>query len=73
MKSPSMPIEILAVTEDRIAWVLDHPGMSHRLKDAPRSAREREPLDILDDLESLHSTLRPRADAQPRRWLGGEK
>ena len=72
METSSMPTEILAMVEGRITWVLDHPGMSRWLKDALRSARGREPLDVLDDLEILNSALCPRAEAELERRLGGK-
>ena len=47
----------LQAAEDRIDWVLAHPGMSEWLKETLRSAREREPVDVLNDLEMLQNLL----------------
>ena len=40
-------------TDSMIEWVLSHPGMSSWLKDALRSALDRNPFDVLNDLEIL--------------------
>ncbi|WP_155957809.1 hypothetical protein [Fodinicurvata sediminis] len=50
--------------EDRIDWVLKHPGMSDWLKQALRDARERDPAAVLNDLELLNQLLKPRAETQ---------
>lgn len=49
--------------EQRIAWILAHPGMSGWLKDALRSALDGDPFDILNDLEILQSLLQSRSHA----------
>lgn len=54
----------LKETEDRIDWVLSHPGMSDWLKQALRGGRERNPVDLLNDLEMLDHLLKRRAEAQ---------
>jgi hypothetical protein len=46
-----------------IAWVLEHRAMSCWLKDALRSALNRDPIDMLNDLEILSHLLRARSDA----------
>jgi len=56
--------------ERRIEWVLTHPGMSGWLKDALRTALDRDPIDILNELEMLRVLLTPRTDAMVRRRLG---
>ena len=56
--------DMLTTTEDRIAWVLAHPGMSRWLKDALRTALDRDPVAVLSDLEMLNTLLRPRSEAQ---------
>ena len=57
-------IDIPATYDDRIAWVLNNPQMSDWLKDAVRTALERDPADLLSDLEMLEILLRPRAEIQ---------
>ncbi|WP_265519772.1 hypothetical protein [Nitratireductor luteus] len=54
----------LKEAEQRIDWVLSHPGMSEWLKHALQGARDREPVDVLNDLEMLDHLLRRRAEAQ---------
>lgn len=60
----------LQTAEDRIDWVLAHPGMSDWLKQALRSARDREPVDVLNDLEMLQNLLGPQAKIQIQREMG---
>lgn len=43
----------LQTAEDQIDWVLAHAGMSDWLKHSLRSARDREPVEVLNDLELL--------------------
>lgn len=50
--------------EDRIDWVLAHPGMSDWVKDALLAARDRDPIDVLNELEMLRHLLAPRAQAR---------
>ncbi len=54
-------IDVPDTYEDRIAWVMEHPQMSDWLKDAVRTALDRDPVDLLSDLEMLEILLRPRA------------
>lgn len=54
----------LKVAEERIQWVLDRPGMSDWVKGALRTARERNPVDVLNDLEVLNALLRTHAEAR---------
>jgi hypothetical protein len=49
-------------TEEHIRWVMSHPRMSHWLKMALETARERHPVDLLNDLEILHHLLRARCE-----------
>lgn len=58
----------LAISELRIAWVLDHPGMSSWLKVALRGALEQNPIIVRNDVELLSNLLRARADA----WVQAE-
>jgi hypothetical protein len=57
------------VAEDRIQWVLDHPDMSDWVKDVLRTARDRNPVDVLNDLEILNTLLRSHAEALVDRSL----
>jgi len=54
--------EGLQEIDDRIAWILDHPGMSPWLKTAFRTALDRDPIAVINDLEIL-SLLRLRCAA----------
>lgn len=58
------PKGYLEEAEDRIDWVLSHPGMSDWLKQTLRGARERDPVDLLNELEMLDHLLKRRAEAQ---------
>lgn len=60
----------LQEAERRIEWVLAHPGMSPWVKDALQTALDRDPIDILNELEMLRVLLTPRTDAMVRRRLG---
>lgn len=60
----------LQAAEDRIDWVLAHPGMSEWLKETLRSAREREPVDVLNDLEMLQNLLGLRSRIKILREMG---
>lgn len=51
----------LQVEDDKIDWVLSHPDMSDWLKHALRMARDRNPVDVINDLEILNTILRPRS------------
>ncbi|MBS0481765.1 MAG: hypothetical protein JSR96_06340 [Proteobacteria bacterium] len=62
----------LKKTDARIAWVLAHPGMSLWLKETLGAALERDPVDILNDLEILNHLLRARSDALIHAEVGGE-
>lgn len=68
---PEQPMAVsLQSAEDRIDWVLAHPGMSDWLKESLRSARGREPVDVLNDLEMLQSLLVPLSRIQIKREMG---
>ncbi len=56
--------DVLETAQYRISWVLDHPGMSEWLKEAVRTALDRDPVAVLNDLELLNTLLRLRAEAQ---------
>lgn len=53
MAASQSPVEPLLEAEKQIAWVLAHPGMSDWLKDAIRTAVDRDPELLLNDLEIL--------------------
>jgi|FLYM01.1.fsa_nt_gi hypothetical protein len=55
--------EELQEAEQRIEWVLAHPGMSKWLKSALRTARDQDPVSLLNDLEILGLLLRARSQA----------
>lgn len=54
----------LKEADERIDWVLSHPGMSDWLKQALRATRDRDPVDVLNELEMLCHLLKPRPEAQ---------
>jgi serine/threonine protein kinase len=53
------PIIPMPEIERRIAWILAHPGISERLKDALSKALDRDPIDVANDVELLIHLLRP--------------
>lgn len=50
-------------SNDNIDWVLSRPSMSSWLKEALKTARDRDPIDVLNDLEILNHILRTRSNA----------
>lgn len=48
----------LTKANQQIDWVLQHPDMSAWVKDTLRSALERDPLAVSNDLELLNCVLR---------------
>lgn len=64
--------DILKETDARIGWVLAHPGMSLWLKETLGAALERDPVDVLNDLEILNHLLRAQSDALIHEASGGE-
>ncbi len=60
----SFPDEVLQSNEDRIAWVLAHPRMSLWLKEALSGARERDPVEVLNELEILNLLLRTECETK---------
>ena len=60
------PDDALTTNEQRIAWVLAHPGTSAWLKDALRAARERDPVEVLNELEILNLLLRTDCEVRIR-------
>jgi len=61
------PDDALKTNDQRIAWILAHPRTSPWLKDALRGARERDPVEVLNELEIL--TLLLRTDCEGRMRL----
>lgn len=57
MEMAQCPAQALQAIEDRIDWVLSHPGISTWVKTALRAARERDPIAVLNDLEMLCALL----------------
>ncbi|MBP0617896.1 hypothetical protein [Jiella mangrovi] len=55
---------VLKDVDDQIDWVLENQRMSAWLRQSLRSARDRDPVDILNDLYLLSYLLKRRADAQ---------
>ncbi len=53
--------KILGVIDDRLSFVLEHPGMSDWLKQTLTSGLHRDPIEVVNDLEILDTTLRSRA------------
>ncbi len=60
------PDDALTTNEQRIAWILAHPGTSAWLKDALRGARERDPVEVLNELEILNLLLRSDCEVRIR-------
>lgn len=60
------PDDALKTNDQRIAWILAHPGTSAWLKDALRAARECDPVEVLNELEILNLLLRNDCDARIR-------
>ncbi|NDV89500.1 hypothetical protein GTW51_22935 [Aurantimonas aggregata] len=63
MIASSSPADAVSEDERQIAWVLAHPGMSDWLKDALKSAADRDPVHLLNDLEILGLLLRRKSQA----------
>jgi hypothetical protein len=53
----------LREAEERMAWIEGHPAFSAWLKDALASARGRDPVAVMNDLEILWHLLRGWATA----------
>lgn len=54
--------DMLDTAQSRIEFVLNHPGMSAWLKDTVRTALDRDPVEVLNDLEILNQLLRVRCE-----------
>ncbi len=67
------PDDALTTNDQRITWILAHPGTSAWLKDALRGARERDPGEVLNELEILNLLLRTDCETRIRLFrLGAE-
>ena len=60
------PDDALKTNDQRIAWILAHPRTSAWLKDALRGARERDPVEVLNELEILNLLLRTECEGRMR-------
>lgn len=60
------PDDALTTNDQRIAWILAHRGTSAWLKNAIRAARERDPVELLNELEILTLLLRTECEARMR-------
>jgi hypothetical protein len=60
------PDDALTTNDQRIAWILAHPGTSAWLKDALRAARARDPVELLNELEILTLLLRTECERRMR-------
>ena len=52
------PVDTRHTNDERIAWVLAHPGMSPWLKAALKGATQCHPVEVQNDLEILNLLLR---------------
>ena len=66
--TPEPEVE-LKIADARVAWVLDHGGMSPWLKRALREALAADPVGVANDVEILRYLLQPRAAAWSRKQL----
>jgi len=62
----SSPEDVPQTNEERIAWVLAHPRTSPWLKEALRGARQRDPIEVLNELEILNLLLRTECETRFR-------
>lgn len=63
--------EALQTNGERIDWVLAHPRTSSWLKEALRGARERDPVDVLIELDLLNLLLRTDCETRIRTAFPG--
>lgn len=52
------PVDATPTNDERIAWVLAHPGANRRLKAALEGAIRCHPVEVQNDLEILNLLLR---------------
>ena len=66
-----MPVDECAqevrVVKDRLAWGLGHPAVSDWVKRGLESARQRDPVEVLNDLELMTNVVRQWASADAKR------
>lgn len=55
---------LMKVANDRMNWVLAHPGFSAWLKTTLAQSRGRDPIELLNELEVLDSLIRDRCAAE---------
>ena len=62
-----MPVDECAqevrLVKDRLAWALGHPAVSDWVKRGLASARQRDPVEVLNDLELMTHVVRQWASA----------
>lgn len=63
MKTQMTSPDALQLADEWIDWVLSHPDMSDWLKGVLRTARECEPMTLLNDLELVQLLLQSRSRA----------
>lgn len=56
----------LMTSDEQLNWILSRPAMSPWLKNTLTTARDRDPVEVLNDLEILNYLLRTRSDARIR-------
>jgi hypothetical protein len=66
-------IPTLTTINEQIDWVLARKDMSPWLKETLAAARNRDPIEILNDLEILNYLLRTRSDVRISSALGSKK
>lgn len=69
----SAPDDVLRTMDERIAWIMAHPGMSPWLKTALQDAGDRDPIELLNALEILTPLLRARCHALIQLTLPDER
>lgn len=62
MEAHQTPLERMRAIDERIDWVIAHPGMSAWLKQALKSAVSRNPVELLNDLEIMNALIRAKAE-----------
>lgn len=66
-----MPVDECAqevrLVKDRLAWALGHPAVSDWVKRGLESARQRDPVEVLNDLELMTNVVRQWASADAKR------
>ncbi len=68
---PEVQTSALSQRDGLIAWIESHPGVSDWLKEAVKSARDRDPVSLLNDLEILRVLMQLEANAELSKIYGG--